>query len=709
MSNVIIYGAKNSAIPIIAGTLLCATEYTLINIPLNSDVMCQLSLLKQFNVDIKINNNILYINTKNVIIPIKLKYETNTRGTYYFVGSTIHYNSNIRFELGNGCNIDNSSRKINYHLELIEKSGKEYKYINDNLTIYGNTHTLDLLYKFEKPSVGATINALFIYSKLNCISTFENYAKDPYVIDVIDFLRKIGIDIYYDDYKIVINGSSRISRMCNIDNVYHQIINDPIEAISYIIYASIYIKDNSISPYSIGPINITQLGNSYNILKDIGIELLEANDNTYYIKKNILKPFNITTGYFPELYTDCQPFFCILALFINGISTIKELIWDNRFKYITDLKQLGYNINILNDTITINNNHNINNNYLDIKLRDLRAGMAIYMLKLKNNINCNILNKCVIDRGYTNYNINLDIIRHSLLDIKTDYSTKELSNMNIGGTCKYYTEIQNLDELLSILKMCKNINIPYKIIGGGYNIYFSNYYNGIIIKNKQTSIQHISLNDDLIEFDIASGILLMDFVEYCATINIDVSKLAGIPGTIGGAIYGNAGAYGLDISNIIYSCLVLSNTAIITLTKEQLELGYRNSRFKNKDNNDIILSAKFRINKSISSNKEIILSISSILTTRKSKFKHTNTLGSIFKNVIIDDKKYYIWEILDKLELRSKIINNILLSSVNPNIFENVNNATHTDMTELINYIVLLVKDTYNIHMEPEIEYINLR
>jgi UDP-N-acetylglucosamine 1-carboxyvinyltransferase len=705
MTNVIIYGAKNSAIPIIAGTLLCAAEYTLTNIPLNSDVMCQLSILKQFNVDIKINNNDLFINTKNVIIPNTLKYETNTRGTYYFLGSTIHYSSNIQFELGNGCNIDNSSRKINYHLELIEKSGKRYKYINNNLQIYGKTHDQDLSYKFQKPSVGATINALFIYSKLNSISTFENYAKDPYVIDVIEFLRKIGIDIYYDYYKIVINGKSRI---CNSDRITHQIICDPIEAISYIIFASIYLKEDSISPYTIGPINITQLGNTYNILKDIGIELIRAKDNTYYIKKNILKPFNITTGYFPELYTDCQPFFCILSLFIDGISTIREQIWDNRFNYIKELQLLGYNIDISKDTITINNNHNINNECLDIKLRDLRAGMAVYMLTLKNNINCNLMNKCVIHRGYTNYDTNLDIIRNSLIDIKTDYSTKELSNMNIGGTCKYYTEIANLERLKTILKWCKNINIHYKIIGGGYNIYFGDYYNGIIIKNKQTCIKHNIINDDLIEIDVESGVLLMDFVEYCAGINLDISKLAGIPSTIGGAIYGNAGAYGLEISDIIHSCVVLSKHTIITLTAEQLELGYRYSRFKSKDNDDIILSAKFRINKSSSANREIWSSINNILTIRRSKFRYDNTLGSIFKNVIIDDKKYYIWELLDKLELRGKIINNIRLSEINPNIFENVNNATPNDMKTLINYIILLVKDTYNIHMEPEIEYISI-
>jgi UDP-N-acetylglucosamine 1-carboxyvinyltransferase len=702
MSNVIIYGAKNSAIPIIAGTLLCAAEYTLTNIPLNSDVMCQLSILKQFNVDIKINNNSLFINTKNVIIPNTLKYDTNTRGTYYFLGSTIHYNSNIQFQLGNGCNIDNSSRKINYHLELIEKSGKRYKYINDNLQIYGNTHDQDLLYRFEKPSVGATINALFIYSKLNSINTFENYAKDPYVIDVIEFLRKIGIDIYYDNYKIVINGNSRI---CNSYRISHTIICDPIEAVSYIICASIYLNEDSISPYTIGPIIIEHLGDTYYILKDIGIELIEAADNNYYIKKNILKQFNITTGYFPELYTDCQPFFCILALFIDGVCSIKEQIWDNRFNYVIELNSLGYNINIDGDTIIINNSHNIKNECIDIKLRDLRAGMAIYMLILKNNINCNLRNKSVIDRGYTNYDYNLDIIRNNVLSIKTNYSTKELSNINIGGTCKYYTEIKNLDDLLSILKWCKNINISYKIIGGGYNIYFGDYYNGLIIKNSQTSIKHV-INSDLIEIDVESGVLLMDFVEYCAGINLDISKLAGIPGTIGGAIYGNAGAYGLEISDIIHSCVVLSNHTIITLNKEQLELGYRYSRFKSIDNTDIILSAKFKINKSISANREIWSSINNILETRRSKFKNEKTLGSIFKNVIINDKKYYVWELLDKLEIRGKVINNILLSSINPNIFENVNNATPNDMTTLINYIVLLVKDTYNIHIEPEIEYV---
>jgi len=742
MSTILINGSKNTALPIIAATLLKKSIYRLKNIPLIEDVNTCLNILKQFNVDIKFDNNELVIDTTMMQIPDKLEYNSNTRGTYYFICSTIHYNTTIKFMMGNGCNIDNANRKIDYHLELITMSGKNYTYdSNDNsLCIYGNfNYDQDIYYRFKKPSVGATINAMFIFSKINITSVFENYAKDPYIYDVINFLSLQGCDIYYDDTKIIINGKNNQNNISN--EICYSIIMDPIEIISYIICAAINLQNNTISPYTIKPITIKHLGKTITVLKEIGIELIETNeDDCYYIQKNTLKPFNITTGYFPDVYTDVQPFFCILSLYINGICKINETIWDNRFNYVNELNKLGYNIEICNNNSTIIidtakiNITMLNKNDTNIQLMqpinctDLRGGMALYMLLITNDFNfdftSNFKNKHIIDRGYYNYESNIKTIidSSSLNTIKTNYSTINLSNIKIGGIAKYYSEFETIDQLCIIMNFCKNSNTNFKIIGGGYNIYFNDYFDGIIIKNNYKDIRKLTncditqiYDDSFTIINVSSGTELSKFIYYCANNNIDISELSGIPGTIGGSIYGNAGAYGLEISNFINKCYILnSENNIECLKNNELNFIYRDSIFKMNKTNKInitnytpIISVDFAFKKDMKNTKDnIINKIESILNIRNNKFIYTNTLGSIFKNIILHDKKIFAWELIDSMNLRGKIKNNLLITNNHPNIFINTNNASPSDINDLINQIIYFIKQHFKLHLETEIECI---
>ena len=694
MDNININGAKNSALPIIAGTLLFKKKYKLYNIPFISDINIQLNLLKQYNVDIKIEKDFILIDTTNMIIPSKIYYDSNTRGTYYFIGSTIYNDVDLEYILANGCDIDNNNRKIDIHLELISMFGKEYEYINDILKVYGLKNIKNFNYKFKIPSVGATINGLLIFSKTNNIITFENYAKDPYIFDVINFLVKNGINITFDENKIIIDGiNNSINCSINNDIIFHTIIPDPIEAISYIIYSGINLEENTISCYTIGPIIIEDLGKCKNELEIIGIELINKNDNYYYIKKNKLKSFNITTGYFPEIYTDTQPFFCILGLHINEISFIKETVWNNRFKYINQLNKFGYNLKQNNNILEINNNCSLIEKIdTNIILTDLRAGMALYMFIYKEKNKYNIINKYYIERGYMNYEDKLTIPTNN---IYCNYNTSILSNINIGGFTKYYYEAYTLKDFYKIIEFSKNMK--YKIIGDGNNIYFSNYYNGIIIKNK-----YIEIYEDNDYINVSSGYLLMDLVKYCANINMDISNIAGIPGTIGGAVFGNAGAYGLEMKDIIDSCIVIRNNKLINLNNNELEFNYRTSIFKKNDY--IIISIK--IKKTISE-LDINHKINNILLIRNDKFVYSNNLGSIFKNPIINNNKIYAWELLDKLKLRNNIIYNLKFSETNPNIIINISNASTDDMNNLLNYIEETILKKFNIKIEKEIIYIN--
>ena len=702
--NININGSKNGALPIIASLILRKNIYYIKNIPPFSDIDIQLNILKQFNVKIwPIDNKNIIIDTTNLIIPDKIDYSKNTRGTYYFIGSSVSYDNDLEYTIDTGCKID--LRNIEFHITLLKLLGKTVVVDNNKVYVTGNCLYKDVTYTFDKPSVGATLNGLLMFSNSNGTVTFNNYAKDPYIINMVELLIKIGICIKYNSECITIYGNKK--RDINNVLIEHEIYEDPIESLTYIIYSGINLNDNSVSNYTIGPININHLGETYDLLNKIGIQLIESNvKHLYYVKRTKLLPFNSLTDYFPKIYTDVQPFLTLLALFIdNSKTTITETIWNSRYKYISQFNSLGYKIIVENNKIIIDNVNNkldllLSENY-NFECTDLRGGMALLLLMKKHKIQKYPKKMEYIDRGYHNYEQNIQIIlNNSTNSYIENYNTKGLSNIHIGGTSKYYTEVFSENKMIHIINDCKINNIYYRVIGHGSNIYFSEYFNGMIIKNNCNSIDNV---DDI--FVVSSGISLIDFILYVAEKGYDLSKLSGIPGTIGGAIYGNAGAYGFEISEIVSSCLVINNNYnTVTLENEHLDFSYRNSYFKK--NNTIIISAKIKIPKSNFNSDEIKMKIKDIITIRCNKFEMKNTLGSIFKNVTIDNNKVYVWKLIDELHLRNKIINNITISNNHPNIFINNHNASPNDMTKLLEYIMISIKEKYSIILEKEIQYI---
>jgi len=352
------------------------------------------------------------------------------------------------------------------------------------------------------------------------------------------------------------------------------------------------------------------------------------------------------------------------------------------------------NIIINNNKLIKNDKEVILNEDNDIYCTDLRGGFAVFLLLKKLNSKNRLLNMEYIDRGYEKYNENINKILNSPI-IQTSFLTKSLSNINIGGICDYYSEFKNQDELNKIINFCNDNRIKYRVIGSGYNIYFSEKYDGMIIKNKLETFHDLTFS---------SGVALNDFVIYCAEMGYDVSSLAGIPGTIGGAVYGNAGAYGLEMSDIIESVRILKDGLIKELKKDELEMEYRYSIFKKKNLNDIILTVTFKIEKSNLTQNEIKDKINNILEIRNKKFSLENNIGSIYKNVIQNGDKIYAWELLENF--RGKMINNIKISDNHPNIFINTNNAEFNDLQNLFEIIQNFVYKKYNIILEKEVECI---
>ena len=688
MNQINLCGAKNSALPLLAATILARNLYYFRNIPRISDVHVQINILRQFNVRVNwINHTSCFIDTTDMRPPSFIDYSQNTRGTYYFIGSSSHIEADLSFEVSTGCEID--VRKIDFHLHLLMLLGKSVCVEGNKISISGMHANKDITYTFPVPSVGGTINGLFMFVSSESVTTLHNYAKDPYITDVIELLRSIGARIEMTESSLIIYGS-RSSFITN-SLIRHSAITDPIEALTYILFSAITLPFGTQSSYIIGPVNREHYGHAISFLESVGITLEDATVQGYCFirKEKQLKSFTIETGYFPNIYTDIQPFICMLALFAEGTSVITETVWSDRFKYAHELVKMGYYIDFPSPSCIriqgCKRDHFYISDVTIFQCTDLRGGMAVYLLMRFLGLKNELTNMKYIDRGYQDYEPIINSILQPHIGHYSNYSTKQLSNIRIGGVVEMFVRAGTETALLKAIHNCDEKGILYKVIGGGNNIYFTERVQGMIIQNTMSEMVFEDGN-----FIISSGALLFEFVLFAFDKGYDISQLAGIPGTVGGAIYGNAGAYGLEIKDILHSCTIFDRTSIHTLPAADMKLAYRSSSLKDGSYSGILLTATFSsLPKSDSSSRENSMAkIIQVLQLRNAMLPSENTLGSVFRNRRTVDGKIYAWQILDAMGLRGQSKYGITLHPTHPNIWVNTGSATPTDLTRLIEEIV---------------------
>jgi len=288
-----------------------------------------------------------------------------------------------------------------------------------------------------------------------------------------------------------------------------------------------------------------------------------------------------------------------------------------------------------------------------------------------------------IDRGYQHYHSIIDTILQPHVDHYTNYSTQQLSNIHVGGIVDMFVNVSTQESLVHAINTCIENRVPYKVIGGGNNVYFTERVQGMIIQNTWSQMV---IEDG--SFVISSGALLFEFVLFAFDNGYDIFQLAGIPGTVGGAIYGNSGAYGLEIKDILHSCTILNRTEIETVPAADMKLSYRSSCLKDGSCSGILLTATFSGLPKISSSEHSMSKIIEVLQIRNAKIPSENTLGSVFRNKLTASGKVYAWQILDAMGLRGQSRNGITFHPTHPNIWVNTGSATPSDLTRLIEEIV---------------------
>lgn len=366
--NIRISGAKNSAVAIIPATLLGTGTYTLCNVPSILDIDALEETLKYLDVDVSRASESMVIKTDKIDNkPIPCELSSKLRASYYFMAvllARFHY---VEMCFPGGCSI--GKRPIDQTLKAFKAYGaevieEEEKFIIKADKLTGANIELDM------PSVGATVNSILVGVLAKGKTVIKNAAKEPEIEDLCIMLKKMGAKIKgYGTDIIEITGVKEL-KDCN-----HDIIPDRIEAGTYTILGALI--GNNLKIDNIIPKHLESLTN---ILKEMGSNIEIFNDYLIINKVKKLKPFNIKTDYYPGFPTDLQQPITTLLTQCDGISTIEENIWENRFMNVPYLNMMGSNIKIDGKTCIVEGKTKLTG--CEVVATDLRAGACLLIASL---------------------------------------------------------------------------------------------------------------------------------------------------------------------------------------------------------------------------------------------------------------------------------------------------------------------------------------
>ena len=302
---------------------------------------------------------------------------------------------------------------------------------------------------------------------------------------------------------------------------------------------------------------------------------------------------------------------------------------------------------------------------------------------------------------------------------KENVSLSEFSSYKIGGPARYFFEAKNADELKKAVEEAKKRNLEFLVLGGGTNFLIGDEgYPGLVLK---PSIDFMEINGE--EVSAGAGTLMHDLVAFSAERGLSGLEWAGgLPGTVGGAIRGNAGAFGGEIKDSVKKVKSLNTSTLEEIERNapDCDFGYRQSIFKNQPNKEIIISAVFSLMKGES--EKIKTSVNEKISYRKERhpMEHPNA-GSIFKNVDVKKipenqiarfKKSIKTDpcpvvppayIISEAGLKGLSCGGAMVSPKHPNFIVNVSDAKSSDVRNLINIAKTEVKNKFGIDLEEEI------
>ncbi|WP_462410268.1 UDP-N-acetylglucosamine 1-carboxyvinyltransferase [Neobacillus sp. Marseille-QA0830] len=384
-------GAKNAVLPVIAATLLASDGKSVIyDVPTLSDVYTINEVLRYLNADVAFNHNTVVVDASRVLRDeAPFEYVRKMRASVLVMGSLLARNGRARVALPGGCAI--GSRPIDQHLKGFEAMGATVKVGNGFIEAEVNGRLRGAKIYLDFPSVGATENIMMAATLAKGTTTIENAAKEPEIVDLANFLNKMGAKV-----KGAGTGTIRIEGVDVLFGIEHTIIPDRIEAGTFMVAAA--ITGGNVLVRGAVPEHLSSLIAK---MEEMGVKIIEEEDGVRVIGPDRLKAVDIKTMPHPGFPTDMQSQMMALLLRAQGTSMITETVFENRFMHVEEFRRMNADIKIEGRSVILNGPSNLQG--AEVSATDLRAAAALILTGLVAEGVTRVTELKHLDRGYVNF------------------------------------------------------------------------------------------------------------------------------------------------------------------------------------------------------------------------------------------------------------------------------------------------------------------
>lgn len=382
-----ISGAKNAAVAILPAVILSDEPCIIENVPNISDIDITIKILLSMGAEVTmLNKSTLRIDPRRVHTPcVEYDLAKNMRASYYFLGSLLGKVGKARVSMPGGCDL--GARPVDQHLKGFSSLGAECSVDHGMIHAQADKLVGAHIY-FDMVTVGATINVMLAAVKADGLTVIENAAKEPHIVDLAIFLNSMGADIMGAGTDVI-----KIKGVKSLHGTQYSIIPDQIEAGTYMVAAA--ATNGNVLIKNVIPKHLESITAK---LQKIGVRVEEYDDSVRVIGTGRLTKTNVKTLPHPGFPTDMQPQITTLLTLAEGTSIVTESIFDNRFKYVDQLRRMGADISVDGRVAVIEGTGRLMG--APVRATDLRAGVALVIAGLAAVGTTEVEDIYHVERGY---------------------------------------------------------------------------------------------------------------------------------------------------------------------------------------------------------------------------------------------------------------------------------------------------------------------
>ena len=383
-----ISGAKNAAVGILPAALLVDGVCRIENVPDISDIQLFFDILTRMGASVRMINKTTFeldcstVHTSSVPHELACK----IRASYYLVGALLGRFGRATVSMPGGC--DFGVRPIDQHIKGFEIMGADVQIISGDIVattqqpLHGGRIYLDIV------SVGATMNIMIAAVRAEGTTIIENAAKEPHIVDLANFLNAMGANISGAGTDVI-----KIRGVKHLRGGHYSIIPDQIEAGTYM--AAVAATGGQVLIKNVIPKHLECISSK---LREMGVKVTDQGDAVLVESSGRLRAARVKTMPYPGFPTDMQPQIAVCMALAKGTSVVTESVWDNRFRYIGELKRMGADVQVDGKVAIITGAEKLRG--CPVKACDLRAGAAMVIAGLAAEGTTTISDIVYVERGY---------------------------------------------------------------------------------------------------------------------------------------------------------------------------------------------------------------------------------------------------------------------------------------------------------------------